>query len=143
DFVFDGRIGFDESHFIEVANNITISKNSKREHLYLFQEELNGGDILSEVRDALNVHNDSEDILLYGIDSNINSGVHSRNKGIKTARESLLACSDNWADIGFATNSIVSFDHLSYFASQSKLESHKLRNRSLIKKNGLLVFNIP
>lgn len=145
DFVFTKETPFDEDYFIEFSKKISVDRNRKGEDILIFQDELNGGEVLKNIERSILDNNPDEKILLYGIDKNVYVGKESREKGIFTARKGLAACSSTWADIVFSTTNETNTElvtTIDYLTGQNS-NYYRTHNRRLLKKNGLFIFNIP
>ena len=142
-FIYDQAFVFDETNFNPIIDKIVLNRKGERKNIYVFQEELFGGEFLHNAKETLLENNNVENISLYGIDKDIELGKNSRKYNINTARKSLIASSDKWADICFSTNEKINFDD-DISSVTTFFNSYDItQRRRLLKRDGLYIFNIP
>jgi hypothetical protein len=139
-FVKNEKFVFNTKQFEDIAKKISFS--SDRKIVHLFQNELNGGNVLSNISSFIRTENPDINVRAYGVDKDIQKGLQSREKGLITARDGLSAVSKLWADITFIATE--KFSLLEETTNDLFLpEYQNLWSRNILKKNGIFVFNIP
>jgi hypothetical protein len=134
---------FDETNFNSVIDKLVLNRKNERDNFYIFQEELFGGEFLSNAKETLLKNNNVENIHLYGIDRDIDLGINSRKLNINTARKNLIAASAKWADVCISTNEKIYFDDELLSLRNYDLSYATTQRRRLVKRDGIFIFNIP